>query len=66
MPKAKRGTARTNWSSADADNRVSSHSPTGLDVDGRNTPLQGEPPIAQSKGWGDLSFLRSRGLHRGT
>jgi hypothetical protein len=34
--------------------RVSSHSPAGLDVDGVLTPLEGEPPIAHSNGWGNL------------
>lgn len=26
-------------------------------VDGYAQPLQGEPPVAKSKGWGDLRFL---------
>jgi hypothetical protein len=27
-------------------------------IDGVPSPLQGEPPIAQSHGWGDMSWLR--------
>jgi hypothetical protein len=27
-------------------------------IDGVPYPLQGEPPIAQSRGWGDMSWLR--------
>lgn len=34
--------------------RVRSHSPFGLDVDGVQTPLEGEPPVAKSRGWGNL------------
>ena len=34
---------------------------TGLDVDGVNTPLDGEPSIAHSNGWGNLSFLTDHG-----
>ena len=37
--------------------RVTSHSRAGLDVDGYIAPLQGEPPPAQTHGWGDLSWL---------
>lgn len=44
------------WST-DAAGRVSSHNPQGLDVDGYVAPLDGEPPIAKSKGWGNLTFL---------
>jgi hypothetical protein len=38
--------------------RVSSHTPNGLDVDGYIAPLDGEPPIAKTRGWGDLSWQR--------
>jgi hypothetical protein len=36
--------------------RVSSHSPTGIDVDGVTTRLEGEPPVAKSRGWGNLNW----------
>jgi hypothetical protein len=36
--------------------RVSSHSPFGITVDGVQTPLEGEPPVAKSHGWGNLSW----------
>jgi hypothetical protein len=39
------------------DGRVSSHTSAGLDVDGYIAPLDGEPPVAKSQGWGDLTFL---------
>ena len=33
---------------------------TGVVVDGVLYPLAGQPPVAVSRGWGDLSFLRWR------
>lgn len=30
---------------------------SGIDIDGVNYPLGGQPPVAVSHGWGDLSFL---------
>ena len=31
--------------------------PSGVVIDGAVYPLEGQPPIAVSHGWGDLSFL---------
>jgi hypothetical protein len=33
-------------------------SAAGVVVDGAVYPLAGEPPIAQSRGWGDMSWTR--------
>jgi hypothetical protein len=32
--------------------------PAGVVIDDTVYPLAGEPPVAQSHGWGDLSWLR--------
>ena len=34
--------------------------PSGIVVDGVTHQLQGQPPVAVSHGWGDLSFLLFR------
>jgi hypothetical protein len=31
--------------------------PTGVVIDGVAFPLAGQPPVAVSRGWGNLSFL---------
>jgi len=31
--------------------------PSGVVIDGAVYPLQGQPPVAVSQGWGNLSFL---------
>jgi hypothetical protein len=36
------------------------HIPSGIVVDGAVYPLEGQPPVARSHGWGDLSWLRWR------
>lgn len=43
--------------------RENSVAPTPTGVvwpDGTFAPLDGQPPVAQSKGWGDLSWLHQR------
>jgi hypothetical protein len=32
--------------------------PSGIVIDGAVYPLEGQPPIAVSHGWGDLTWLR--------
>jgi hypothetical protein len=33
--------------------------PSGVVIDGAVYPLAGQPPLAQSNGWGDMSWLAS-------
>lgn len=36
------------------------YAPDGIWVDGIHFGLDGQPPVAKSHGWGDLSWLRGR------
>jgi hypothetical protein len=36
------------------------YSPYGIVIDGVWSALAGQPPIASSKGWGNLGWMRSR------
>jgi len=36
------------------------HRVDGLHPERDRTPMEGEPPIARSHGWGDMSWLRRR------
>ena len=56
--KASRGKAQPIASTIVQDGRVTST--TTFAVDGYVTGLEGEPPIATSKGWGNLSWTRLR------
>lgn len=60
MPKAKagRGKAQPIIYSMGTDGRVTSG--TVFAVDGYPEKLEGEPPIATSKGWGNLTWTRLR------
>jgi len=33
------------------------HKTYGVDLDGAHYALEGQPPVAVSKGWGNLSFM---------
>jgi hypothetical protein len=39
---------------------AATRTPSGVVIDGNVSQLAGQPPVAQSHGWGDLSFLRHR------
>jgi hypothetical protein len=56
--KAGRGKAQPIASTISSDSRVTSA--TVFAVDGYPAALEGEPPIATSKGWGNLSWTRWR------
>ena len=56
--KAGRGKAQPIAPTVSADGRVTSG--TVFAVDGYPAALQGEPPIATSKGWGNLTWTRLR------
>jgi hypothetical protein len=56
--KAGRGKAQPVAHTASTDGRVTSG--TVFAVDGYPAALQGEPPIATTKGWGNLTWTRWR------
>ena len=56
--KAGRGKAQPIASTISTGGRVTSA--TVFAVDGYATGLEGEPPIAKSKGWGNLTWVRLR------
>jgi hypothetical protein len=56
--KASRGKAQPIASTISSDGRVTSA--TVFAVDGYPTGLEGEPPIATSKGWGNMTWTRWR------
>jgi hypothetical protein len=58
MPKAARGKAQPIASTLTTGGRVTSS--TVFAVDGLPAALEGEPPIASSKGWGNLTWTRWR------